>query len=785
MWKTYQIFILLLLFSFSAFAQKNGRIPQEERRIERLDLSINRINYLHQLYPDLDGSGRIVSLKEFRFDSTDIDLLGKKWDSPSATAFVSIHSTNMATIIGGLGNSFQTGKGVAPGVWLSSTSFLNLFPEPATYYEASRISVQNNSYGLGIENFYGAEARAYDSLVYELPYLVEVFFSGNIGDSTSLTGPYATIPDFANLSGTFKQAKNVLTIGAVNSDLEMETRSSRGPAYDGRIKPELVAFGEDGTSGAAAITSGVSVILQQAFAEKNNGALPSAALVRSTLISTADDLLTPGPDFISGYGNINARKAVALLEADQYWQDSISHQDTLVYSILLPERVNQLKVTLAWTDPPAERLAENSLVNDLNLWVESEGDLYRPLVLNPNPNVDSLLLAAKPGIDRLNVQEQVVLSGPAAGNYLFKIANEGQRQDFALSYWIDSEQDFIFTRPAPEEILTTENAEPIRWDASDEWPTGHLSYKYADESTWTEIAPTLAIDSASYIWNTPQVPGAVQLRMVVADTVFTSDTFYISPVLEPEIGFDCEESILLEWPSAASISAYQVHQLTGDRMAPLATTSDTFFVAPSDLDNAVFAVAPVLPFGKIGLRSLAIQRKSIRQSCYIIGLFTSLLSNTATLELRLSTLFDIKSVGLEKWDGNNFALIHHWPVDSKILQYSDTNLNKGENIYRAVLELNDGSLLYSSLQTVFYVPLNEVLVFPNPVFTGEIIEIVLPNFEGRTIKIYDSWGRLVEEYDLLNQFESIETYNRSAGIYFYQIVDAEGNKEYEGKVIIN
>jgi hypothetical protein len=37
----------------------------------------------------------------------------------------------------------------------------------------------------------------------------------------------------------------------------------KGPAFDGRIKPEMVAFGIDGSSGAAALVSGVAILLQQ------------------------------------------------------------------------------------------------------------------------------------------------------------------------------------------------------------------------------------------------------------------------------------------------------------------------------------------------------------------------------------------------------------------------------------------------------------------------------------------------------------------------------------------
>ena len=58
-------------------------------------------------------------------------------------------------------------------------------------------------------------------------------------------------------------AKNILTVGATDSFSIVAALSSKGPAHDGRVKPELVAFGEDGSSGAAALVSGTSLLLQQ------------------------------------------------------------------------------------------------------------------------------------------------------------------------------------------------------------------------------------------------------------------------------------------------------------------------------------------------------------------------------------------------------------------------------------------------------------------------------------------------------------------------------------------
>ncbi len=72
-------------------------------------------------------------------------------------------------------------------------------------------------------------------------------------------------------------SKNTLSVGAVDSQGKVSPLSSRGPAYDGRIKPELVAYGEGGTSEAAALVSGVSLLLQQAYREQQNHLPPGFA----------------------------------------------------------------------------------------------------------------------------------------------------------------------------------------------------------------------------------------------------------------------------------------------------------------------------------------------------------------------------------------------------------------------------------------------------------------------------------------------------------------------------
>jgi hypothetical protein len=114
-------------------------------------------------------------------------------------------------------------------------------------------------------------------------------------------------------------AKNIITVGATDSFANVELLSSRGPAFDGRVKPELVAFGQDGSSGAAALVSGTAILIQQAFKNQHQDSLPPASLVKAALINGADELGSPGPHFISGFGGLNAKESVrSVLENDIY-----------------------------------------------------------------------------------------------------------------------------------------------------------------------------------------------------------------------------------------------------------------------------------------------------------------------------------------------------------------------------------------------------------------------------------------------------------------------------------
>lgn len=112
---------------------------------------------------------------------------------------------------------------------------------------------------------------------------------------------------------------SVLAIGAVDSLRMIAGFSSRGPSYDGRIKPDLCAMGVatayvqpsgvfsrgNGTSFSCPVLSGMAACLLQAKPETKNMDLYAA------LIQSADRALEP--DTVYGYGIPDAEKAYKLL----------------------------------------------------------------------------------------------------------------------------------------------------------------------------------------------------------------------------------------------------------------------------------------------------------------------------------------------------------------------------------------------------------------------------------------------------------------------------------------
>jgi hypothetical protein len=749
------------------FADISERQPQEELSVSGLDLSLNKVNLAHHLFPTTNGAGLTVSIKEERFDVTDIDFLGRYQASPSASSRTATHASIMATILGGGGNSFYNGKGAAWGATLTSANFSNLLPE--NDYKALNISVQNHSYGVGIENYYGAEAVAYDASVVEQPELLHVFSAGNRGNQASETGIYKGLTNVANLTGAFKMAKNVLTVGSLDLTGNVPLLSSKGPAYDGRVKPELVALGQDGSSGAAALTSGVGLLLQQAFLEEYSEKA-DASLVKAILINSADDVGAPGLDFQSGYGSVNAWRALETIKERRIQSGMVKSGEVEHIPITVPENARNLKITLVWSDTPAAANAEQALENDLDLELRKEDEIWLPWVLNVAPHLDSLNLPSVRKKDHINNVEQITVENPTAGSYdifVNSFQSSTSAQIFNLAYQWDTMESFQWTFPTRDDAIEAGQALYVRWETTFDTPIARLEYAL-DGGDWQLLADSVQLSNNYYVWQTPQTFATTVLRLIVGDQVFVSDTFIIAPPIKLEVGFNCEDQFLLYWDNMPGADAYQLYRLGKSYLEPLQMTTDTFVLFDKPQNPALwYAIAPVNTANQLGIKSYATNYTIQGVDCYFKNFITDLVDGkTAHLRLAIGTTFHLKNITFEKAAQGVFSTLQSFAITNQLdWEAFDSNLTPGINTYRAKIELQNGAIIYSDPSSVYYSGADGYWLFPNPVQRGQALQLLSNTFEEQEVRIFDALGREIQRQPLTSEIETIITNNLSTGIY--------------------
>ncbi len=758
------------------FVEPAGRLPVEELLISNLDLSVNKINMVHRFYPEITGEGAVVSIKENKPDTTDIDFKSRYLSTELSSQIVSTHATIMSTMIAGGGNSWHLSRGAAWGSTISSSGNTLLLPDPGSAYQQYNISVQNHSYGVGVENYYGADAAAYDATAIDQPLLLHIFSAGNSGTSSPGNGLYAGLTGFANLTGSFKMAKNILTVGATDSFQQVALLSSRGPAHDGRIKPELVAFGEDGSSGAAALVSGTSLLLQHAY-KLAYGSLPPNSLVRALLINSADDAGPAEVDYINGFGSLNAAHAVHTLRSGRFFAGSVAQGAEQIFPISVPPGIKKIKITLVWNDPPAAPNAAKAIVNDLDLQLEeqSTAQVWQPWVLSAVPHPDSLMRPATRKKDSLNTTEQITLRDPAPGMYMVKIKGYSLHtgiQQFHIAWQLDSAGLFEWQFPLRNDFVFPAQSQTIRWYSSLSSSAGHAEFSLDSGRTWQLIQQPIALSDGFASWNVPAFTGAALLRMTAGTQTFISDTFMIGPRIRTGVGFNCPDSFLLYWEKIPAASAYRIYRLGNRILEPVMTVSDSFWLAgKNDFQALHYAVAPVLQGNEL-VKSYTFNYTTQGVDCYIRSFLIYLNGAEAELRLTLGTLYQVNRLVWEKFNGSSFVPIqvNHNPASLHI-SYTDTQLKKGLNSYRVRIELSDGRLIYSYVETVYYFSGAEFILYPNPAAQGQPVTILSDNQgEPALLQILNLLGQKLWEVRLDQVSTRIPAGILAKGTYLCRII---------------
>ncbi len=247
--------------------------------------------------------------------------------------------------------------------------------------------------------------------------------------------PYDTI-------GVTAGAKNIITVGSVINNggpSDISAFSSRGPAKDGRVKPDVVAKGTSvlssvptnsyarlsGTSMATPVVSGIAALLVEQWRKTFNGANPTPAQLKALIIAGADDLGNPGPDYTFGFGLANGKRAVDAIIADGGVGNRIRNftfaegQKQNFETNVLVTQVQDLRIVLNWADPPipylgGDDIAQKALVNDLDLKVIGpNGATHLPWVLSKAAFRDN----ATRGVNTIDNTEMLEISNAVPGIY--------------------------------------------------------------------------------------------------------------------------------------------------------------------------------------------------------------------------------------------------------------------------------------------------------------------------------------------------------------------------------
>lgn len=354
--------------------------------------------------------------------------------------------------------------------------------------------IHSNSWGAAAQGRYDNFASTADKFMFENQDFLAVFAAGNEGADLDKDG----VVDEGSLASP-GSAKNVLTVGAsknliteggiqktmkelregdkkwgvepladskISEDPQgMAAFSSRGPAADGRIKPDIVAPGTNvvsaksshpkanatngawgpnyvflsGTSMATPVTSGAATLVRQYLVANAKTESVSAALVKATLINTAEDLFpgqfgvrakgqeqpTRRPNNHEGFGRVDLAKIFGDDLELQFFDErkGLATGGSKDFAVTVKNASKPLKLTLVYTDAPGAAAAAKTLVNDLDLVVVDPSGKR----LFPNRLTDK---------DAVNNVENVDVNSPVAGIYKVsvKAANVPQGLSGAQPY---------------------------------------------------------------------------------------------------------------------------------------------------------------------------------------------------------------------------------------------------------------------------------------------------------------------------------------------------------------
>ncbi len=568
------------------------------------------------------GDGITVMLQDNSRLDEHIDYTGRFFNSNTAVNNGD-HGEHCGGTIAGAGNLDPIARGMAYGaevlVYGAGNNNFNAVPG---LYTSSNLRITSKSYSNGVNAGYTGLARNLDEQVRTMPELTHVFSAGNSnGLGTTTAGS-----QWFNITGGHKIGKNVIAVGNLTLTDGIAASSSRGPSEDGRIKPDICAVGSNvystvdpnsydnktGTSMSCPGVAGVIAQLYEGYKDLNGGNNPEAALIKAAILNTGKDLGNPGPDFIYGWGRINARRAFELISNNQYFSDDISQGDNLTHTINVPNGISEARIMVYWTDYEAMQNANLALVNDINMTVTSpSGAITNPWVLNNSADANLLNLPATQLVDNVNNVEQVTIDTPQPGSYTVNLdgfAIPQGPQKYYVVYELVTD-DVVLTYPIGGEGLDSDKSEFIRWDAHKDAGTFTLEYSVDSGANWIPLAANINASVRHFTWNVPSVVTGEALVRVTRGTSSSQSHESFSIIQVPqnlEVANVCIDSVTLTWDPVQGATGYEVSFLGNKYMDSVGTsTTNSITLANPYTTDFWWSVKALGPNDCVGRRAIA------------------------------------------------------------------------------------------------------------------------------------------------------------------------------------
>ncbi len=604
---------------------KDDRRGRSLHRVNKLDPNIaGARNYT--------GKGINVLVRDDGAVFDHIDFQGRLNQTFASESFGS-HGDGVAGIFGGAGNLNPVNRGMAHESTIHVMDYqANFLDQTLSLFVNNDVIVTNSSYSNGCNAGYTNSTQIVDQQTFDNRTLMHVFSAGNNGQGTlddnnnPIDCGYGGGLSWGNITGGHKQGKNVIATANLNYRGEIMTSSSRGPAYDGRIKPDIAANGNNhvstaeeqgyisfgGTSGAAPVVAGVMAMLHEAY-EVNHGARANAALLKAIMLNTANDLGNKGPDFIYGWGSLNGHRAALGIEENRFLNDEIQQDEKKSHTITIPDNVAEVRIMTYWPDPEAFILSPISLINDLNTQLLSaDGSIHLPWVLDPSPDGATLNNPATRGVDFLNNMEQIAIDNPVAGEYTLEVNGDqvpfGANEYYVVWEFRMNEIDIIF--PDGGENLNHVSSEVIHWDATGN--EGNFIITHIDsDGNETQIGQS-AGNRRYFEWFTPFSFSEESKIRISRDGISDESTNPFLLANNPrnlEIRQDENNgNSWLHWTTDSLPVSYNIYLLGDFVMEKMATIEADSFAIPNDpaYKASWIAVSANFENGTEGKRSIAI-----------------------------------------------------------------------------------------------------------------------------------------------------------------------------------